>query len=213
MRGIVVYFLRDNDNHLNKVKNKKKKKNKSLKSSSENKFLLDSINVRNSKLKQYDPFKDKSLRSFFDNKNVKKNLKQQGIKLNSIEKNSDKKRIKMEYLKYEQNKYLTILEKNQILQKQLVNYLSSPNKNQETLNSSLTKISKLFHNPGKESTYNRMKLPQMTNVDYHPFQKIENAPDYLEIERKKINLKEEISLSKVQVYLHFVIKRNSSIML
>ena len=181
------FIIIDNDNHLNKVK--KKKKNKSLKSSSENNFLLDSINVRNSKLKPYDPFKDKSLRSFFDNKNVKKNLKQHGIKLNSIEKNSDKKRIKMEYLKYEQNKYLTILEKNQILQKQLVNYLSSPNKNQETLNSSLTKISKLFHNPSNESTYNRMKLPQMTNIDYHPFQKIENAPDYLEIERKKINLK------------------------
>ena len=183
------YFILNN-NHEDLNKNtKNSKKNRSLKSNSEKKFLLDSINVRNSKLKPYDPFNDKSLKSFFSNKSIKKTLKLQGIKVKTKEKESQIKGVSIDFIKQEQSKYSNMLEQNQILQKNLMNFLSSPNKNKEKVNSSLTKISKLFQNQSSETINNSRKMPSLEKIDNIPFEKIANAPDYLQYQKKKINLK------------------------
>jgi hypothetical protein len=177
------------------INNKKKKgRNNEIKKNStknvenaEKKFFLDSNNLRNSRLKPYDPLKDKNLVNYFQNRNIKKHLVKQGFKLTSLPREPSKTINPLEYIKQEQTKYLNILEQNQMLQKKLVNLLSSPNRNKETLSSSMIKISKVFDTQSNEPVYNSRKLPGIiTKPEYDPFNKIPNAPNYLKENDKKI---------------------------
>jgi len=180
------YFLINNLRNKGRNKENKKNKNKNGENVEKN-FLLDSNNLRNSRLKPYDPLKDKNLVNYFQNRNIKKHLVKQGIKLDSLPRDPSKINNPLEYIKQEQTKYLNILEQNQTLQKKLVNLLSSPNRNKETLNSSMIKISKVFDTQSNEPIYNSRKLPGInTKPDYDPFQKIPNAPNYLKDSNKKI---------------------------
>lgn len=180
------YFIINNPKSKGKNKENKKNNTKNIGSAEKN-FLLDSNNLRNSRLKAYDPLKDKNLVNYFQNKNIKKHLFKQGIKLDSLPKDPSKVINPLEYIKQEQVKYLNILEQNQKLQKKLVKLVSSPNRNQDTLNSSMIKISKVFDTQSNETIYNSRKLPGInTKQDYDPFQKIPNAPNYLkDLEKKK----------------------------
>ena len=181
------YFIINDFKFKSDTKQNNLKKNRSPKINKDN-FYLDSINLKTSKLKPYDPLKDRSLVSFFNNKNTKRALKSNGIKFDHLERSSPVKTNPLEHIKQEQNKYLTMLEQNQILQKKLIYLMSVPNTNQENIQSN--NISKLVANQNYETIYNSRKLPGLKKIDYNPFQKIANAPDYLnETDKKKVNLK------------------------
>ena len=167
-----------------------KYRNKSSQSK-EKKFVLDSINIKNSKLPTYNPLKDSNLRNYFQSATVKRQLNNMSANKSQNHDTSRGQVGQIEFIQQEQKKFLNILEQNQILQKKLVLLLA--NKEKEAKSEANIKLHNKIpqHNSLEEISYIKGGLPKLEN-NSNPFNKLGNAPDFMKLsleKTKKKNLK------------------------
>ena len=166
-----------------------KNRNKSSHSAEKN-FVLDSVNLKNSKLPPYNPLKDSNLRNYFQSANAKQ---QQPLNSGRNSKNNNiRHHDQIEFIQQEQSKFLNILEQNQLLQKKLLMLLNKKENSAKPVGNNNTNymINQNLQPINQDSTLGKGGLPKL---DYtNPFNKLGNAPDYMRMSmeaKKKKNLK------------------------
>jgi len=167
-------------------------------SSKERKFVLDSTNILNSKLPSYNALKDTNLKNYFQSSSVQKQLGKMSMNSakKSLNSNSRSQLNQLEFIQQEQNKFLTILEQNQLLQKKLVSLLSvkETKSNQASLNnsSSINPLSQSLNQNSSMSNdliYSKGNLAKLDNNNTNPFNKLGNSADFMNLNYDKIKKK------------------------
>ena len=167
--------------------------------SKEKNFVLDSVNIKNSRLQPYNPLKDSNLKNYFQSSQTsKKSLNKVTSGKRSL--NIENPHSQLEFIQQEQNKFLNILEQNQILQKKLVILLSNkdqqnqqkslPNTNSfSSLNVLSQSLPQQYSQYSSDAGGSSRGLPKLDNNNNNPFNKLGNAPDYMTMSMEKTKKK------------------------